>query len=297
MEQDVKRRVARQTGDVTGQQGRRRRSDAELATLTRAWLDAQRSPRTRSAYELDFGRFVAWCAAASVTPLRATPTDIRAYVDSVVAGDTGPATAARRVAVVSSFFAYAVAARAVPASPAADVARPTVEPVSSTPTLTASQALTLLDTAEHHGPRAAILTSLLVLDGLKLSEALAIDMADLAGEPPDLRVALASRGDDAITLHPRTSGAVAAHRRTVTEGPLLTTASTAHRGARLTRFGADHLLKRLGVAAGLDVPVSANALRRSLVAHALDAGRDLTAIQAQLGHRDVRTTRRLATEP
>jgi integrase/recombinase XerD len=280
--------------------GRRRQltRDAELAALAEAWLGAQRSPRTRAAYALDLDRFVEWCAATDVVPLRATPADVAAYVGAVAArGDAGTATLARRVAAVSSFFAFAVAARAVSANPALAVTRPTVERASSTPTLTADQALALLDAAERHDTRAAVLASLLVLDGLKLSEALAIDVGDLAGAPPAVRVTLRSRGDHEMTLHERTSGVVDERRRTVRSGPLLTTASTAHRGGRLTRFGADHLLKRLGEAAGLDVPVSANALRRSLVAHALDAGRDLAAIQAQLGHRDPPTTRRLATDP
>jgi site-specific recombinase XerD len=270
--------------------------DAELAALAEAWLDAQRSPRTRAAYALDLDRFLEWCVEAGVTPLRATPADIAAYVEAVEGrGDAGAATVARRVAALSSFFAFAVGADAVATNPVQAVTRPTVERVSSTPTLTPDQALTLLDVAERRDNRAAILTGLLVLDGLKLSEALAIDVGDLAGAPPALRVTLRSRGDHEVTLHERTSGAVDERRREVRSGPLLTTASSAHRGARLTRFGADHLLKRLGVAAGLDVPVSANALRRSLVAHALGAGRDLSAIQAQLGHRDPRTTRRLAT--
>jgi integrase len=64
---------------------------------------------------------------------------------------------------------------------------------------------------------------------------------------------------------------------------------------RLTRFGADHLLKQAAAAAGIKRPVSANVLRRTHVTAAQRAGVPIEEIRQHMGHRDVRTTRRYLT--
>ena len=61
---------------------------------------------------------------------------------------------------------------------------------------------------------------------------------------------------------------------------------------RLTRFGADHLIKQAATAARIERPVSANVLRRTHVATAERAGVPIDDIRHTMGHIDVRTTRR-----
>ena len=76
-------------------------------------------------------------------------------------------------------------------------------------------------------------------------------------------------------------------------GPLLTGRSHGRPGPiRLTRFGADHLLKQAAAEAGIPRPVSANVLRRTHVTTAQRAGVPIEEIRQSMGHRDVRTTRR-----
>ena len=77
-----------------------------------------------------------------------------------------------------------------------------------------------------------------------------------------------------------------------TRGPLLLGESPARAPGRLTRFGADYLLKRISAEAGLERPISANTLRRSYVSSAYAKGASVKAIRDQLGHTDSRTTRR-----
>jgi hypothetical protein len=72
-----------------------------------------------------------------------------------------------------------------------------------------------------------------------------------------------------------------------------TPAAGAH---RLTRFGADHLLKRLPVAEGAR-PVTANELRRFHIDAAHRAGVDLDEIGERAGLDDVRSVRRYLTTP
>jgi hypothetical protein len=81
-------------------------------------------------------------------------------------------------------------------------------------------------------------------------------------------------------------------------GPLLTSDTPGRELARLTRFGADYILKRVGSAARLPTTVSANALRRRYVAAAASAGTPVDEIRDRLGRRDSRTVARyLDPEP
>jgi site-specific recombinase XerD len=74
---------------------------------------------------------------------------------------------------------------------------------------------------------------------------------------------------------------------------LFTGPSRGRAGAvRLTRFGADHLIKQAATSAGIERPVSANVLRRTHVTTAQRAGVPIDDIRHTMGHTDVRTTRR-----
>jgi integrase len=68
-------------------------------------------------------------------------------------------------------------------------------------------------------------------------------------------------------------------------------ATVEHAGHRITRFGADQLIKRAGRRVGI-TDVSANVLRRTHAAHARSEGDGDEEIRVRMGHRDVRTTRR-----
>jgi site-specific recombinase XerD len=82
-------------------------------------------------------------------------------------------------------------------------------------------------------------------------------------------------------------------RTTFAPGPLFVGPSRGRSGAtRLTRFGADHLLKQAAASANIQQPVSANVLRRTHVSIAQREGVSLDDIRQTMGHRDVRTTRR-----
>lgn len=78
-----------------------------------------------------------------------------------------------------------------------------------------------------------------------------------------------------------------------TDGPVLRSSSPSGEGFRLTRFGADYLIKQVDDAAGLGATLSANGLRRAHIAGEHSAGVSLDDIGRRVGHNDVRTTVRL----
>lgn len=271
----------------------------ELAAL---FASRQRSENTRRAYGADLDRFVHWCLAEGAQPLALGPNEVARYQAVCEAEGTSPATVARRLAALSSFYALAVEEGSIGESPLADLVRPVAVP-SVTPELDAAQASALVSAGARLNPKTALLVDLLLLDGLKLGEALAADAADVTdthgGDGATLSVARRGGRRAEIELHEPTVEAAHGYLQGRRDGPLLLNdraatgrAAVGDDAGRLTRFGADYLLKRASDEAGLAQPVSANVLRRSYVAMSHAAGDSVETIRHNLGHRDLRTTRR-----
>jgi integrase/recombinase XerD len=269
--------------------------------LVAAWLAARGSDRTRGAYGADLEAYAQWCRGEGLTPLRSRGEDLDAYRDASLAAGASPATVARRLSALASFFRHAQTVGVVDGNPVADVDRPGTEPGERSPVLNADELESLVDAATVLGPKTAALVALLALDGIKLNEALAVDVPSVhltrsaARASTGSWLAVERRGQP--TRVPITGQSATLVRRYMAarqQGPLfLGDSATGDHSTRLTRFGADYLIKRAGVAAALPRSVSANVLRRSYVDAALRAGTALGDVTHHVGHRETRQTTRL----
>lgn len=255
------------------------------------WLATLSSPNTRSAYRADLAGFTAWCDVTHRSPMQADSDTLDDYRRHHEAAGASPASVSRRMSSLNGFFRFAVHSGARAAHPMAETA-PLPVASSATVALSAGERDALLSALPEQTPSVQLLVSLLLLDGLKLDEALGLDRTHVSGRPPELVAVVSTRGHErAVTLHPHTTSLVA--RRPRSAGPLFTSsARNATAGQRLSRFGADAWLKKAGRDAGLDAPLTSNVLRRTHVVHAQRTGRSVDDIQRHLGHDDARTTRR-----
>jgi len=273
-------------------QPRRAASDAAFENLRERWLASQVTANTRAAYAIDLTKFGQWCASQRTMPLVVDARAIGAFQAAQAAAGSSVATQRRRWAALSSFFQFAVDAGELESNPAGVGERPQLPAGVASPTvmLSAEVVEAYLASAAALDPRLDALMSLLVFDGLKLGEALALDVGDVHGRPPNVTVFVRRRrGDKRVKLEPRSAGAV--HRcvdRRVNE-PLFTGPRRGGVAHRLTRFGADHLLKKL--ASTGDV-LTSNALRRFHVTSRHDSGTALEKVRDGVGVDDLRTVRR-----
>ena len=288
----------------------------ELAGLVLGWLATKRSVHTRRAYARDLADWLTWCDARGADPLAATEALAAGWARHLEARRLAPATVARRLSCLASWYTWLVRGGHAAVHPAAYLARPDLDrDTSSTPGLTRDQALALIAAADRAaGPqraRTSALIAVLLLTGARISELTGADVDDLGTDrghrvlwvtrkggrrqalvvPPPaierLDAYLAARGDLAgLPAVPGQRGAPPPRRVLFATGG----------GRRL--FPADlwHLIRRLAATAGLPADLVSrlgpHALRHSFATLYLDAGGSLRDLQDAMGHADPRTTRR-----
>lgn len=270
--------------------GESRRSKSE--TLIEAWCGQLGSDNTRDAYRRDVDTFVDWCRAKGRRPLRVRSADVDAYREECTNQGVKPATVARRLSALASFYDHALAADAIGANPVDGVDRPVVDRHATGVGLDDHESVALLDAAAELGPKAHVLVALLLVEGLKLAEVLALDIEQVDQSGPETEVTVRRRrGGSDIPLDARTAAAVRSCIDGRADGPVLVGEAPTQDGTtRLTRFGADFVLKRAARNAGLD-RLSANTLRRTFVAASHRDGSTVDEIAGHVGS-DARAVRR-----
>ncbi|MCX5116472.1 tyrosine-type recombinase/integrase [Micromonospora sp. NBC_00362] len=283
--------------------------------VTEAWLRNRRlSEHTRDAYRRDVTGWLRWCADHDLDPLRATFLHVNEYaraLESSVGARSGrpltPATVARRLSALSSWYDFLVKLSAVPANPVSGADRPRVDRDHSvTVGLTPEEVDALLSAADADTGATAVRNraalALLADLGLRVGELISLDLTDLGTERGHRSVRFIGKGGKQRrrALTPGTGHALDAYlaqRAAATgvpvpqlTGPLLVTAS----GARLDRHSVFRMVRRLARAAGIPAwaKLSPHSLRHAFATTARSEGVPLEDVQDAMGHADPRTTRR-----
>lgn len=255
-----------------------------------AWLASLRSANTRAAYGSDLTRFREFLTAEGWPEDQVSRPVVDAFATSMEHADLSPATIARRLSALASFYDYCLDAGLIAASPVDRVKRPTVAGDSPRLGLDRDEAAALLDAAESGGPRDHALVCLLLLNGLRVSEALGLTLADLDEERGHRIIRIKGKGGRTRTapLAPRTQDAIAAQVGSRSDGALL----LGEDGEAMNRHQAARAVRRLARAAGITKTISPHSLRHTMVTISLDAGVPLHVVQDAAGHLSPETTRR-----
>jgi integrase/recombinase XerD len=207
-----------------------------------------------------------------------------------------PTSLRRRAASIRGFYRFAFGDGLIERDVAAHLDLPR-QPRLLPETLTVAEVEALLEAAPDL--RARALLELLYAAGLRVSEALGLDLEDLSLDGGFVRVIgkgdkerLVPVGDIALDwlgswLREGRPALLAAHHvDPIRGGPLF----LGDRGARLARQQAFATVKTAARRAGLPEAVSPHTLRHSFATHLLEGGADLRIVQELLGHASISTT-------
>jgi len=214
-----------------------------------------------------------------------------------------PSSHRRKAAAIRAFYRFAFGEGLIER----DVASLLDLPKSSRQlpdTLDVAQVEALLEAPDAETPdgmRARALLELLYSCGLRVSEALGLDMEDVSVAEASVRViGKGDRerrlpvGDVAVTaleryidnVRPALTARAAEHAANRRGGPLFMT----DRGQRLGRMAAWRLIRRAALVGGVTGHVTPHTLRHSFATHLLEGGADLRVVQELLGHASITTT-------
>jgi len=269
------------------------------------WLAAERraARNTLKAYGADLAGFLGFLTrhlgaepdAAALLALR--PADLRAFLAHRAAQGVSNATRARELAAVRGLLRFLGRQAGTPPAALAGLRTPRAKP----PVPRALAEAEATEIAAHGGDMArtpalaardAALFTLLYGCGLRISEALSLDVRDAPRAAAGLRVTGKGGKQRVVPVLPQVEAAVAAwlrhHPDPRPDRPLFLGA----RGGRLDPAVAQKALRDYRRIAGLPEHATPHALRHSFATHLLAEGADLRVIQDLLGHASLSTTQR-----
>lgn len=266
-----------------------------VRNLVGAWLVEFPSARTREAYLRDLETFARWLSSeAGVSDLLSvTRPHVALYARTLAEGGRyKPATQARRLSAVSSFYGYALEAGAVVTNPAAKIRRPKLPAYSPRLGLNLDTAPRVFEAVEDMSAAHRGLVALCLFAGLRVSEALSVTTHDLRTEAGHRVLRVTSKGgrEDLVPLSPPAlrllEDLLDPPGRPAR--PLLRTDD----GTPLDRFRARRMVAAIGRRAGLPEAITSHDLRHGAVTCALEAGEPLHRVQQLARHASPVTTQR-----
>ncbi len=250
------------------------------------------SGRTRESYADDLRGYWVFCGAHRIDVLTAERAHIELFARALELRGLAPSTVGRRLSAIAGLYRYAEQEAWIERSPVTFVRRPRCAEESPTEYLDKDEALRFLAVAAD--PRDRTLACLLLLNGLRVTEACGADAEGLATERGHRVLTIHGKGGrrDRVPLAPATVEAIEAVLGGRTSGPVLIGRTAAGYPKRLGRRDATRMVKRLAKAAAVDKRISPHSLRHSFITLSLDAGASLRDVQDAARHADPRTTRR-----
>jgi tyrosine recombinase XerC len=270
--------------------------DEALAAYDRDMRARSMAERTRRAYAVDLGQFVAWARERGLELAKVRHRDIRRYAAGLSSDGAMASTVARKLAAVRGLFDFLVRTERVGQNPADLVSSPKRE--QKLPRVLSGEEMRAL--LERIPARTSLelrdraMLELAYSCGLRCEEIVNLDIDSFDFETEQLRVL--GKGSKERLL-PVGEPAQRALRRYLEKGRLALASDPreaalflSKSGRRLSRSDVTRRLALWVREAALAAGVSPHALRHSFATHLLEGGADLRAIQELLGHASISTT-------
>ncbi|WP_147821730.1 tyrosine recombinase XerC [Salidesulfovibrio onnuriiensis] len=228
-------------------------------------------------------------------PERVSKEIIRSFLAELHRRRVTKSTVSRKLSSLRAFFRFLLKHQLIQKDPTVGVRNPKQEK-HHPKALNVDQALAIMEAGippDPEGLRDLALAELLYGSGLRISEAMALDVHDI--DSGMVRVVGKGNKERIVPVSKKCEERVRAwlrQRQALDPDPLEQALFIGARGRRLNRRQANRILANLAAVAGIPRDVHPHMLRHSFATHMLEAGADLRSVQELLGHERLTTTQR-----
>ncbi|HMT05120.1 MAG: tyrosine recombinase [Solirubrobacterales bacterium] len=252
--------------------------------------------RTLAAYARDLGQLRDWAVAEGLRPEQVTHRHLRRYAASLSAAGRSPATVARKLAAIRSFYGFLLRTARVGQNPADLVSAPRSK-AKLPQVLTSAQMASLLDgvpAITSLDMRDRAMFELTYSCGLRSEELRTLTLDSIDFDDELVRVLGKGSKHRLIPIGEPARQAVelylARARPELVRDPDVRILFVSRNGRPLSASDLSRRLARRMIDAASAGGVSPHALRHSFATHLLEGGADLRTIQELLGHASISTT-------
>ena len=256
------------------------------------------SPHTLRGYEIDLLQFQ---AAAGICLTEVGKKEIRAFLAGLQQAEYKRRTVLRKVATLRSFYKYLCQHGLMHRNPMHEIdplkgQKPLPKALSKEEVETF---LSLPDVATFLGVRDKVILELLYSSGLRISELMGLNWADIDLEARLLKVRGKGKKERVVPMTKLAGHWLLNYRDHPErkEGGIWHQAEKDHLavflnrwGERLTTRSCDRLFRQYQLQSGMSQRITPHTLRHSIATHLLENGMDLRTIQEILGHESLSTT-------
>jgi len=282
--------------------GAKRDQSGELVRGFLAFLSVEKgySDATIRSYGTDLEQFQEYLKSRKRSlekPGRIDRDLVRGFLAELHRRQLSKTSMGRKLSSLRAYFKYLLRHKQIAKDPMAGIRNPKQEK-RHPQVLNVDQAVSMMEVAvtpDPEGLRDIALAEVLYGSGLRISEAVGLDLNDVDSDV----IRVVGKGSKERIV-PLSGAAVKRIRRYMEQRHALLGGDYAEQalfvsvraGKRLDRRQANRIVAKLAKLAGLPKDVHPHMLRHSFATHMLEAGADLRSVQELLGHENLTTTQR-----
>ncbi len=254
------------------------------------------SNNTRISYQRDLQSALVYFKREEIASPADVPTaSLSSYMSQLEEDNLSDATVSRRIAALRSFFRYLKGEQLIESDPTEKLKRPKVE--KKAPRILSAEEVDMLvaqpDKKTLKGLRDKAMLELLCATGIRVSELISLEMADIElrrgyiicrRKVRESRIPFGESAKKALTMYLKHARGVFLKGK---ESNLVFTNCT---GSVMSRQGFWKILKKYAEQARIEGDITPHTLRHSFAMHLLEGGAELKNVQEMMGHSDISTT-------